>query len=230
MYTKKIDIKQKTEVKGSNMKNKGKVTIISLLVVIILVCGGYMLMRPSSSAKKVAEDKPVKTETVSSSAKKHHRDVKKDSSSDESATTDDSSVADESSTADTNANVSENTPTQNNNAPAQQVTANNSQVTNNNIQPSHRQNTRTATVRANNQRAVRHSNASRTTNAQQAVTVADGMNFSYRAAQKAGMIDSNTTAEEFYKNAKEGNNSVTYNGQTIHYAKVNGTNNYRVTK
>ena len=56
----------------------------------------------------------------------------------------------------------------------------------------------------------------------------DGMNFSYRAAQKAGVIDNNTSVEEFYKNAKEGNGSVTYNGQTIYY-KAKGNNQYQVT-
>ena len=54
------------------------------------------------------------------------------------------------------------------------------------------------------------------------------MNFSYRAAQKAGVIDNNTSVEEFYKNAKEGNGSVTYNCQTIYY-KAKGNNQYQVT-
>lgn len=37
-------------------KNRGKLTVISLLVVIIVVCGGYILLHPSSS-KKVASEK-----------------------------------------------------------------------------------------------------------------------------------------------------------------------------
>ena len=37
-------------------KNRGKLTVISLLVVIIVVCGGYMLLHPSSS-KKVPSEK-----------------------------------------------------------------------------------------------------------------------------------------------------------------------------
>lgn len=207
-------------LKGLFMKNKGKITVISLLVVIIVVCGGYFLLRPSTT-KDTATEKTVKTETVSSSTKKHHRHhAKKDDTTDESVT--DDSTADE-------ADSTTNTATTNENQSAQ--AGNNAQGATTNKQA------RAANQGQNNVNTKAKSNIPVKTNTKQAAnnnrtqvaTVTDGMNFSYRAAQKAGIIDNNTSVEEFYQNAKEGKNSVTYNGQTVYY-KSNGNGQYQVTR
>ena len=215
-------------------KNRGKLTVVSLLVVIIVVCGGYMLLHPSSS-KKVASEKATKTETItSSSSSKEHKAATEDSS--DKVKDDDSD--DSFSVADTN--YSEATS-------ASAAVSSGNQT----AQPAQSQNTTQATAVSNSgqiaspkattnnykgNRSVANTNNRRTGSrkttqavlTQQPVTVEDGMNFSYRAAQKAGVIDNNTSVEEFYKNAKEGNGSVTYNGQTIYY-KAKGNNQYQVT-
>lgn len=209
------------------MKNRGKLIIVSLLVVIIVVCGGYMLLRPSS--KDVAADKPTKTETLStSSSKKHHQEAKKNSSSDEadndSATAGDDNDETANSSAPNSAGTTQLAQNNNNAGTAQTVAANNNQ-TQNAVPTYHKSNGVSAVKQTNRQKASQKTTSVART--QQPVTVQDGMNFSYRAAQKAGVIDSKTSAEEFYKNAKEGNGYVTYNGKTVYY-KANGNGQYQV--
>ena len=55
------------------------------------------------------------------------------------------------------------------------------------------------------------------------------MNFSYRVAQQAGVINGNTSVGDFYKNVKEGDNYVSYNGKTVDYTTTNRKNVYQIT-
>ena len=214
-------------------KNRGKLTVISLLVVIIVVCGGYMLLHPSSS-KKVPSEKATKTETITSSSSKKHKAAKEDSPDKvkDDDPDDSSSVADTNYSEATSASATVSSGNQTAQPAQSQNTTQATAVSNSGQIPSPKATTNNykgnrSVANTNNRRT----GSRKTTQAvltQQPVTVEDGMNFSYRAAQKAGVIDNNTSVEEFYKNAKEGNGSVTYNGQTIYY-KAKGNNQYQVT-
>lgn len=47
--------------------------------------------------------------------------------------------------------------------------------------------------------------------------ISNGMDFSYRAAIQAGLIDDSVSRQEFYSNVQEsGDGSFTYNGQTVY--------------
>ena len=211
-------------------KNRGKLTIISILVVIIVVCGGYMLLHPSAS-KKVVSEKATKTEKITSSSSKKHKGAKKDSSDKVKDDADLSSVAE---TNDNDADSTSAVATSDNRTQAGQdqtptqatAVSNSGQNTSPKAITNNYKGNRGGASTNNRRTASRKTTQAAST--QQPVTVADGMNFSYRAAQKAGVIDNNTSVEEFYKNAKEGNGYVTYNGQTVYY-KNKGNNQYQVT-
>ena len=193
----------------------------------------YILLHPSSS-KKVASEKATKTETITSSSSKKHKAAKEDSSDKvkDDDSDDSSSVADindseatSASTAITSGNQTAQ-PAQSQNTTQATAVSNYGQTASPKATTNNYKGNRSVANTNNRRTASRKTTQAAST--QQPVTVEDGMNFSYRAAQKAGVIDNNTSVEEFYKNAKEGNGSVTYKGQTVYY-KANGNGQYQVT-